>query len=524
MFNALLVDDEPLILEGLRYIVDWEEHGFELAGMAESAAEALDLIERGAVDLLVTDIRMPGLSGLELIERVRERRPGMKFVILSGYNDFELVRKAATLGIENYLIKPVNKEELSSTLVNAAGKLEQARRQAVQQVYVREAIDVLRDNVLLRMATGTIGIHEFAEKSAFLRIGLDGPACAVAIIRRVKDNLTGGDRSDPQLIAFAIRNICNDVLAAAATGEGIGGYAVDDNDEDIVLLLAGALADEKSVVRLLHELASHCVQYLKQEVFVSLGPPVENKFALAASYREAKDLADYSLVLADRGVLTSREAKAQQVGPGNPLQIDFDELQQALLAGDRDVVARHIRAVFAKLDGQEGTTPGLVHNVTVELLYRIVHATNLSPRSAAASPLGRNGFLAGVLGRRTLGDIADAIAEAADDLLAQSAARDSRIDEVLAYVNAHYAAELSLQHLSSVFHINAAYLGQQFKKETGKLFSTYLNEYRIAKAIELLQSSPLKAKEVAIKVGYSNPDYFYKIFKKITGSYPSEYG
>ncbi|MEK0314763.1 response regulator transcription factor [Cohnella sp. 56] len=522
MYKALLVDDEPLILEGLRYILSWEEHGFEIAGAAESAAEAIELLGRSAVDLIVTDIRMPEQTGLELIERVRALRPDVKFVILSGYNDFEYVRKAATLGIENYLIKPVNKDELSSTLVSAAEKLEQSRRQAIQQVYVREAIDILRDNVVLRLANGSIGIHEYADKSAFLRLKLDGPLYAVAMIRRIKDNLAEGAKAEPQLMNFAIRNICSDVLAAAA-GDGLFGYAVSDSDEDIVLVLSGALTDEAAVIRLLRDMIHSCMNYLKQEIFVSLGVPADDRHALAASYGSAKDLADYSLVVADRGLITSREAEAQQVGLGAPLQIDFDKLQNALLAGDRTAIAADIRTIFGKLDVLETKSPALVHNVTVELLYRIVHAASLSQRSVSSSPLGRKEFLAGVLNRRTLGEIADAIVDAVDDLLARTESRDSRIEEVLAYVNAHYADDLSLHQLSSLFHANAAYLGQLFKKETGKLFSAYLNEYRVAKAIELLQSSPLKAKEIGLKVGYANPDYFYKIFKKVTGKYPSEY-
>jgi two-component system response regulator YesN len=523
MYKVMLVDDEPLILEGLSYIVSWEEHGFEIAGVARSAEEALTLMENSHVDLLLTDIRMPGLSGIDLIERVQALNRNTKFVILSGFNDFELVKTAAKLGIENYLIKPINKEELSSTLVSVVAKLDSSSQLASQQIYVREAIDILRDNVILRLATGNIGIHEYAEKSSFLNLRMDGSHYAVAMIRRIKDNLTSRWKETPQLLNFAIRNICLDTLASAES-TGISGYAVNDMDEDITLVLTGNLAsNEDALLGLLREIIHNCFGFLKQDIFISLGNFTDSWHDLSQSYRTAKDLADYSLVLTDKGLITSNEAQAQKGNLGKTFQDDFDKLQHELLSGNRASIAERIRSIFKKVDITESKSPALVHNVTVEMLFRIVHVTNLSQRSESSGILGRKEFLVDVLSRTTLVEIADAIIEAIEDILLQSDARDSRIEEILAYANTHYMEDLSLFQLSALFHINAAYLGQLFKKETGKLFTTYLNEYRVSKAIELLQSSPLKAKEVAVKVGYANPDYFYKIFKKITGKYPSEY-
>lgn len=518
MYNVLLVDDEPLILEGLAYIAEWEEYGFHLAGKAENAEEALRLMEDTRIDLLVTDIKMPGMSGLELIETAKASRPDIKVVILSGFNDFELVKKAATLGIENYLIKPVNKDELSSTLTSVADKLAYTREIANQRVHVKEAIDILRDNVLLRLAQGQIGVHEFSDKNAFLNLKLNGPSFVIAIVRPIRDNLDSPAKSNAQLLNFAIRNVCTETMHTA-NQIGLDGYVFNDIDDDIVVLVSGR-SDDGTYRRLFEAVRLNCTHYLKQELFISIGQPVDRTSDIPRSYSTAKDSVDYSLVLAKQGIITFADSQNQKNDLDESFDEDFALLQRKMITADKTAIGGLIRSLFRKLDGLPSKSPALVYKLTVEILYTMIHGANLGRN---VDLLNRKDFLFDVLNRKTLEEISDSVVEAMENILAHAKHKDSLIEEILLYLDSHYGEELSLQGLSSRFHMNTAYLGQLFKKETGKLFSVYLNELRVGKSVELLQNTSLKAKEVALKVGYPNPDYFYKIFKKITGVYPSEY-
>ena len=115
MYSVLLVDDEPSVLTGLRYVIDWDEYGVEIAGTASNGTQALELLRELPVDILITDIQMPQMGGLELLQQVRAQNMDLRCIILTGYDDFKYVKKAAQLGIENYLLKPVSPEELSET-------------------------------------------------------------------------------------------------------------------------------------------------------------------------------------------------------------------------------------------------------------------------------------------------------------------------------------------------------------------------------------------------------------------------
>ncbi len=159
MFNVFLVDDEPFILEGMYHILDWASLGLRIVGHANDGAEALAALDGADVDVLVTDISMPKMTGLELIRRLREKGSEIKILVLSGYNDFDYLKEAMHLGIENYLLKPVNPQELRESLRSTTEKL---AAPAVSPWSARD-IGVLRDNIMHRWMTGRIALDELQE-------------------------------------------------------------------------------------------------------------------------------------------------------------------------------------------------------------------------------------------------------------------------------------------------------------------------------------------------------------------------
>ena len=161
MYSVLLVDDEPSVLTGLRYVIDWDEYGVEIAGTASNGTQALELLRELPVDILITDIQMPQMGGLELLQQVRAQNMDLRCIILTGYDDFKYVKKAAQLGIENYLLKPVSPEELSETLLNTITKIEYLRSRKLD---LAENIRVLRDGTFYRWIAGRIGSAELADR------------------------------------------------------------------------------------------------------------------------------------------------------------------------------------------------------------------------------------------------------------------------------------------------------------------------------------------------------------------------
>lgn len=180
MYKVFIVDDEPFIIEGLYDILDWPAFGLEIVGHAENGRQALDALQTTPADVLITDISMPVMNGLTLISEARKRHKDLKAIILSGFNEFDYLKEGMRLGIENYLLKPINVEELESTLRNTVEKLDSQRSEELYDAY---DVQILKDNTLYRWLTGQIAAREFAERAELLNLSLIGPFIAVAVLR-----------------------------------------------------------------------------------------------------------------------------------------------------------------------------------------------------------------------------------------------------------------------------------------------------------------------------------------------------
>src|SRR5699024_1739725 len=177
LFKVLLVDDEPLITRGLEALVNWEDYGFEVTYISENGLDALQYIQEHEIDLLVTDIVMPKMTGLELIEEAKKVNPELKCIILSGYEEFDYVKRGIKLGIENYLVKPVDELELEQTVHSTSEKL-----LAANQKNHEEHEDVLKENTLWRLLNGEISKSEWEQRLSFYNIDRTQPYYSVTTL------------------------------------------------------------------------------------------------------------------------------------------------------------------------------------------------------------------------------------------------------------------------------------------------------------------------------------------------------
>ncbi|MDR1060964.1 MAG: response regulator [Clostridiales bacterium] len=146
VYNVLIVDDEDKILNGLAQLISWDDYGLEIIGAAHDGQEAWDILARSECNILITDIRMPRMDGIALLQRIAEASMGVRAIVISGYDDFAYVKKALLLGIENYLLKPINEDELSATLLTILDKLDHETKDRQIRQY---GADILMDNIIL---------------------------------------------------------------------------------------------------------------------------------------------------------------------------------------------------------------------------------------------------------------------------------------------------------------------------------------------------------------------------------------
>ncbi|MBO7747300.1 response regulator transcription factor [Paenibacillus sp. MWE-103] len=545
MYKVLLVDDEPFITEGLSDAVDWSAFGLEVVGTAEDGDEALKRIIEVCVDLLITDISMPIMTGLELIRRARLIRPQLKVIILSGYNEFDYLKEGMRLGIENYLLKPIRFEELEATLADTVRKLDADKP---MPVFGEDEIGILRDNVLTRWANGRIAFPELAERAALLGVDLTKPFAAFAIVRfgpaagggaeaagadggeaaRAAEAVTAGGRRDaffPDGAVPAFPVLAADVAALTAEGEADGLSFVPFLNEDDDLTVAcccinGGEADHAKVAKALARLADRWERrgLAPRVALGGLAPAAD----AATGFAQARKAQQFFLVLPDSRLLDyaaiSRETSAV------PAELfDWDAYAKPILAKDKDELLARIGRDFAAIRAAGGLSPARARAAAVELILLMKMEVDKLGRADAAEQF--RGVLDRAVAAIALEDVEDAVRAAAFFAADSFAGEDMSpvIKQALRYIHEHYAEALTLKSLGGQFHIHPNYLGQLFHKQTGETFTDYLNKYRIERAKELLADSRLKVGEIARQVGYWETGYFYKQFKKHVGMVPGDY-
>lgn len=518
MYKALIVDDEPIIMEGLKHVIQWESFGVEIAATVSDAYEALSFLQKQPVDIVITDIRMPEMDGLQLVQEIRDRKLGTKIIILSGYGDFAYVKKAAVLGIENYLLKPIDEQELSMTIQHTVEKLANDRK---MEFWQRKNDRILRENILFRWLTGNITESELKDRAGFLGINLSRAVYLVCIIHILRPKCAG--ESQLSHLSFAVQNISAELLENCHNSIVFNGISGDTvvifSDDD-----AGFQRDDldgrlkKVVGSLRSSLDIHTV--------VTVGSKEKGYLSATVSYKLAYQLQNYRILHPADTVIWYDEIRRACRRADSAVKIDYRELKSAMYQKDTAAVQRFLDDIYDEISKAGDLSPESVKCLVIEILYHIF--STLDVRGIANDFEGKDGDgLLDVLNRDTLPELFKWLKELTAAYICEMQSSGKKlspvIGSVLNYVKRHYGEDLSLKTLSENYHINAAYLGQLFKRETGELFSAYLNRYRMEKAKEMLRATPWKESEIASRVGYTNVNYFSNLFKKVVGIYPSDY-
>ncbi|WP_339204174.1 response regulator [Paenibacillus sp. FSL K6-3182] len=513
MYKVLLVDDEPKIIQGLQRLIDWEDFGMEVVGTVQSAAEAMAIMEGETVHVLITDIKMPNVDGLQLIQWTKSFNRLIKCVILSGHADFPLVKEAAVLGIENYLLKPVNREELSDTLIGIYWKIESYLS---EQTQLRSDAVILRNNIINRWLVNRIGRQELEQRADLLNIKFDSPYIIVSLIKILyRDSDTDHDRD---LIQYAAENICSELATWAVTVCDPYGHIVSifpSESEDKILQIQNVLKDCSESI----------TAYLKRDVFITIGTRERELPDVHLSYKRALHLMDYSLVMPMNSIMDdSEQSPLKSI---IPINIDYNQLQSCLINGNGAGVLTFIEETLSELSSVGGVSPSLVQNVTIEIAHHLLSYTHKIDPDHAFQMKNQGSLVAELQQQQNMDELRIWLSSLAQTTFQIAHLRDDDmnpiIKRILDYVDRHYMENISLKTISNAFNVNAAYMGQQFIKAMNDTFSNYLNIKRIEKAKELIMTTDLHLQEIAIRVGYHNQSYFNNMFKKHTGGYPTKY-
>lgn len=479
MFKIVLVDDEKWILESLKGTVDWDGHGFRIAGEAYNGIEAFELISRVRPDIAFLDIRMPGMNGIELIRRLQEAEIPVHCIVASGYAEFEYAKQAMQYGAAGYCLKPFKRDEIMELLMAAKKKIVQAdhalRHELLQAIYEQDAEDsasaaeIGRLLEKLNFRPGRAGEREEGMFAVVVQGGghpfAEGPAAIPLRIGRGKTAYLLKERDRPE-----VQSLLESRLPPQTRGAGIGGVF-------------------------------HGVSLLRERI----------EAASEASYRyftaEGRKLGEAEPVPQRRTELTPEALRLLDEGTqqkdGALVRQGLDRLLPLFRSGEYTI--RHALRLY---------------NVMLSFAYR-------TAGDYTEQYMSDYDQLAGVFGN---------VSEMCDELYgliessfvpAGAEAADSRGEEtfrqIVRYVNEHFQSDVSIQDISKKFYIHPNYVSHLFKKELRVNFTKYLTGIRMERACELLRGTSLTVSEIAEQVGYHDYFYFAKLFKKQTGKTPTAY-
>lgn len=507
MIKALIVDDEPKLREGLRKFIDWEACGYEVVDTAANGNEALDKYQRYRPDLVVADIRMPGMDGLQLIEKLRGQDPLLHILILSGYADFSYAKKAMTQRADGYLLKPVDEDELKDYLwkIKLTIDEEKASQQwkHVTAEWNREAL--IQSVLTCDNEDETAPLCERADQ-----VGISGKAFQVLLLTAQIE----GD-AEAEMNALTRKAL---VRLFEETGRG---WVFAIHAKLGVLLKEPLLSVELGEIyrELAAELTGADIRFS-----AALGEKVGCLTEIRESYRTACELVRHHFFL-DQGTILTPEALRAETAKGSGPSIEElgEQLFYAVDIGNQEAVQSLLRQLSGAYTA-EGATENEVKNRYVELLTTIYgKALKQSPELQNRGKEFSDGF-SKIQKAFTILEL-NGLAENLLQQIMNQLGDDGKHREVkimLDLIHRNFSDNLKLETLSGIFNYNSAYLGKLFKNTTGEYFNTYLDKVRIERAKGYLEEG-LKVYQVAEKVGYTNVDYFHSKFRKYVGTSPSAY-
>ncbi|NGZ77025.1 response regulator transcription factor [Saccharibacillus alkalitolerans] len=544
MIEVLLVDDETYVTESLELTIPWEEIGVSAVRRAASGAEALGIMEEEAVDLVVTDIRMPGMDGLQLVEEIGRRWPGVRCILLTGHSDFAYAKKALQLRASDYVLKPVDDDEFIAAVSEAIGSLREEWDEfdkVHRLLYSRKSdYKVLRENLLHELMLGReFGGPALDEQLRAYELPLRAGEPTLLLLARLEGRLASMDAQSLELMDFAAGNIAGEVLRGQPLWHGSGPHGC------LVLLLqagtdgeAGSLEETaRGKDRRLDTLREHIRLYLKGELSIAVSGVFELGGAgPGAAYRKTLGSL-YAAVGEGRTVFASASERA---GAGTASSAEegrgcVAELMYAPPTLLHLLESHQWEEAKAKMEGVFGAAEksGLAGPPMYEIYLWTTNAFMfLSHREG--QPIGEIGGEEGfdpVLARgivqhpgRLRGwalGLLDGYAEQTSQGVGEG--RSKVVSRIRQLVGAGLSGDLSVKTLADQVYLHPVYLSKIYKAETGEALGDYIIRMRMERAAHLLKHSSKKIYEITSELGYQNPQYFSKMFKKQYGMTPNEF-
>lgn len=492
MFKVLLVDDEANVRQGVRMMIPWDDIDCEVIGEAEDGDDGLSKIMTLSPDIVIADVKMPGKTGIEMTEAAKALGFKGKVIILSGYSDFSYAKTAISLGVENFILKPVDENELIEAVKTAGEKIKREQERRYRQEAGRE---YLNEQLVKGLFAGDpMQIAEVMGKYSF-------PCyCAAIVICDRSAQLRGEIYRQIRRHFEAVSDV--DIVSvdiSGALGILFKGWTCSEAAETLEKLRSGS----------------------EESVFIACGQTAANPTEIYKSYASAEGLIKNRFIFRHCGIVYP---DMLETGKQNGDTDHAGRIYAYMEINDTEKLSKVIDAFMQSMLTADNT-PEKAKIACINLVRDVRSRFNRSVADKKPEDYITDGFISGLGDMDSLWEMLEAVRnkfkEVSDSYFGKTT--KSTMERVVQYVRANYNQELRLEMLAGIFGYNSAYLGKVFHQYTGENFNNYIDEIRISEAKRLLESEEYKVYEVAEMVGYSNINYFHNKFKKYVGMSPLSY-
>lgn len=496
-YSVFLVDDDHFIRKGIRSLIDWEKCGFEVCAEADNGEDALEYIQTEKPDLVLTDIRMPVLDGLELIKRSVESDLVSNFIIISGYSDFSYAQKAVRYGVHDFILKPIDKDELEATLKKVASKIKKDRELS------ESSQSIVRNSILMDLLAGK-NENPNIEQLGFAQ---GRPLCYMIL-----------EITNPVPVA-KIRD-CIEKLDIRPH------YIQEHSRNRIGILISLDSSNFSNSNAFAKYLQSQLAETLETHVSIFIGKTVEDPSNIKESYDTAMLTYQHKFIEDNSNPVEFEQTSNQQVNYIDLEQSFYDSLMEVIEENNETAILEMIDAMIENFQTKAFALSAVqtsINRVIYDVVSRIKALDGDEQELEKLKPMLQ-------WDEQSLS--LDQLKRRFTDFTLESAQFISRLNKdntkgnmwrIKKYIDTHYRENLTLKGIAKEFYMNPVYMGQLFKNTFGMYFKEYFLQVRMNEAKRLLRQTDRKVYEIAEDVGFNNADYFVTQFEKLIGVSPSKY-
>lgn len=530
MLKVFIVDDEPIILQGLKKLIDWNQLGCKIVGEAFDGEEALEIIHEINPDIIITDLLMPELGGLDFIKKVNNMGNSPIIIILSGYGEFEYAREAIKNGVFEYLLKPVTEEHLTD-VIQKVTKIIRGNRQSENKLdrlkeQLSESMPLLKEKFLLELLTGIIdNKNEIKRKAQLMDLDLEGNSYTV-IAAELDNTLISNtnDNKDKLNLIKTVQNILKDV-----TGTNYKSYIVISDDKFYILLIgSGARLSPTEIINIASKVKCCLEAYLNLTATLSIGQGYSDILQAKKSFKDANLALNNKFFFGKDTIIHINKAltnkKCSAIYPEEEEKKVLESIRYcqgkdpAQLSGD--IMQSFIHACGNNID--------LIYNFCFEFCVQINRMLSRMMEEIPDFLPDLDSLEKEIRHNKTVNELNNWLKRIIS--LTEKKILDIRksrvydvIEDVKDYLNQNYSKDIKLNMVASRIYLSPTYFSALFKNKTGVNFYDYLVKIRMEAASKLLMDDTCKVYEVAQQVGYKSARCFSETFKRYFGVIPSTY-